>query len=305
MDAARFDTLARSVFGTQGRRRFALSLAGLAAAPIFRNEEAAGKNKKQKKKPVCLNGQTIKASSDKRKKLIKQGATPGACVPSVCNEGSCVTSVCSQGSCQACTVTCAGSPVLCGANLSRALLAGGTVVVCPGRYAGGFTVTSDTILVGAGAGDNPATSTILDGQGVDRVLLVKEDIALSLAGVSVVNGAVAGENGGGLVGENNNDIGIADCAFVNNKGLLGGAIIAGRTLRISGSRFSGNSADRGGGLYFVGAGATCLISATDFSNNTATSEGGAIFRGGGNITLNTTTFNNNQPTNCAGGGFTC
>lgn len=286
MDAAQFDTLARSVIYPQGRRRFALLLGSLAAVPFLGTEEVVGK-KKKKKKPVCLSGETIKASGKKRKKLIKNGATPGPCVPSVC----------SQGVCQPCTVTCSGSAVLCGAALSQALQAGGTIVVCPGRYAGGFTVAKDTVLVGAGAGDDPASSTILDGQGIDRVLLV-ENAKLSLAGVSVVNGAAGTENGGGVLGKYQNETRVADCAFVNNQGRYGGAMTAGGTLRITNSRFTGNTAFQGGGLYFGGT--TCLISATDFTNNNVTDDGGAIYRSTGDVTLSSTTFTNNQPGNCAG-----
>lgn len=294
MDVSQFDRIARTVAGARSRRLVLQSAGGLVATAAP-GGEFAGARRKRKKKPVCLNGQTIKASSDKRKKLIKQGATAGACT----------SNVCSQGACQPCTVTCTGSPVLCGATLSQALLAGGTVVVCPGRYAGGFSISQDTVLVGAGAGDDPSTQTILDGQGIDRVLLVKKGMTLSLAGVRVVNGASGTENGGGLATENDNDVRVADCAFVGNTGYLGGGLSAGKSLRVTSSTFSGNTAAfYGGAIYFSGE--TCLISATDFSSNSAASKGGAIYRSTGVMTLSSTTFNNNQPTDCAGeDGFTC
>lgn len=139
----------------------------------------------------------------------------------------------------------------------------------------------------------------MDEASIGRSLL-RGAVARSMAGVSVVNGATVPQSGGGLAGANDNDSRIAGRALVNHQKVLGGAVIRGGTLRIAGSRFSGNCALNGGGLDFSGT--TCLISASNFSGNTAAGDGVAIFRRSGSVTWSTTTFNTNQPNNCSRGG---
>lgn len=61
-------------------------------------------------------------------------------------------------------MTCDAADHKCaGTALQTAINGGGTVYVCPGEYTGRFTVGQDAsvTIVGAGTGDNPATSTIL------------------------------------------------------------------------------------------------------------------------------------------------
>lgn len=182
MDATQFDRLARTLSGLRTRRAAAWVLGGAAAFPLLDLEDALAR-KKQKKKPVCLNGKTIKAKPQKRKKLLRKGATPGACPPACqpqCQSGRCgqsngcggmcqcpAGSNCHEGTCKPQTVRCSG-PTDCALLLKSALQSavdGTEIVLGPGLYPGNFEVSKTVTLIGAGPGADPATATILDGQG--------------------------------------------------------------------------------------------------------------------------------------------
>ncbi|MCA9877736.1 MAG: hypothetical protein KC442_08140 [Thermomicrobiales bacterium] len=250
MDAPQFDQIARRVFAAANRRRVLGALGGLVAAPLLGGTRAEAK---KKKKPVCLNGDTVKAAGKKRKKLIKRGATPGAC-PTV-----------------ACTVTCTGTPVACGAALQRALNDGGNIVACPGLYQGPFTLTKSATLTGAGSGDNPASSTILDGQDGDGATLQASGaIMFTLSGVRVTGGTQRA----GLLTLEQVDARVNSCTFSDN---YTGIEALGK-LQLANSTVSGNGAGFGGGLYLYGPGPyfvdNCVI-----SENRASLLGGGVFIG--------------------------
>lgn len=123
MDAARFDLLVRSLAAratrptrrglARGLSALGLGGAGLFALPGRWPGLPEGEAKKKKKKAtLCLNGQTIKASAKKKKKLIKSGATAGACPPPCvrsCGGKTCGADGCGGvcGTCSA-TATCQG-----------------------------------------------------------------------------------------------------------------------------------------------------------------------------------------------------
>lgn len=88
MDGYRFDALIRRL-ATTSTRRGALALVGVLLASPMSGQRSGYARKK--KVSLCFNGQTIKASKKKKKKLLKQGATLGACLPCQdCQNGSCV-----------------------------------------------------------------------------------------------------------------------------------------------------------------------------------------------------------------------
>ncbi len=78
MDAPRFDRFAHTA-ATRLPRRAGLGLLAGASLPLLGLASATAA-KKKKKLTLCLNGKTVKAPKKKAKKLLKQGATKGACV---------------------------------------------------------------------------------------------------------------------------------------------------------------------------------------------------------------------------------
>ncbi|MFT4036662.1 MAG: right-handed parallel beta-helix repeat-containing protein [Thermomicrobiales bacterium] len=312
MDAVQFDHIARRVFAGVSRRRVAAALGGLVLAPALGGASASAK-KKAKKKPYCLNGSTVKASGKKAKKLKKQGATPGACCVPTCNGTSCggadgcggtcgcnAGSACAAGTCAACTVTCTGTPIACGAALTLALADGGTIIACPGRYAGRFTVSTATTLIGAGSGDDPATSTILDGEKLGRTITVPAP-SFTMSGVRVVGGK-SSFPGGGLFGDPGTDLRISACAFVGNEGSDAGAISARGKMALRTSLFSGNTASGGGAIQFLLAPGPNVVADCIIETNSA-AIGGGLYLFGSPVTVTGTTIRTNTATMQGGGVY--
>ncbi|MFT4038654.1 MAG: hypothetical protein QM692_10780 [Thermomicrobiales bacterium] len=177
--------------------------------------------------------------------------------------------VCAGGSCLACTVSCDAANHVCdGAVLQAALAEGGNVVVCPGRYTGTFSIADHAVVtvVGAGMGDDPAASTILDAQGAGRTLQT------------------------GMWSSST----IRAMRFTGGDALLGGGLHfdSGSTFTLEHSAVAGNRATGvAGGLHFLGvegAITDCL-----FTGNLSTNAGGAIFSDGVNLSLRKTTITRN------------
>ncbi|MFT4037754.1 MAG: hypothetical protein QM692_06210 [Thermomicrobiales bacterium] len=360
MDGLHFDQLARTVGGQRSRRAVTLALGAAASAALVHSEPSWAKNKKKpKKKPICVNGVDQKVSGDKRKKLLKNGATAGPCpaVPPPCvpqcngttcsNDGcggTCACNsgaVCDQGVCTACAVVCNGdSPAVCGTRLAQALLGGGKVVVCPGRYLGAFnTDINNTTLIGAGSGDNPAVDTILVASANARPLGVPSNITAFVSRLRITGGSTPFA-GGGVRGDPGSVLFMDQCAVVDNKSTLSGSGIssAGRLTMtrstVSGNggqmsvgggglelrngphliedsviaenlAFYGGSGDKaGGGLYCAGN-AIVDIRGTEISENACQKEGGGIYLESGSITLDAATriVKNEAGYTGAGGGI--
>jgi len=93
MDGSGFQTLSR-VLGTAPSRRALVAVLGSLLTPLWRSGPLAGAKKKSQKTTLCLDGQTIRTSNKKKKKkLLKRGATRGACSSCPpCGEGTMCTS---------------------------------------------------------------------------------------------------------------------------------------------------------------------------------------------------------------------
>ena len=349
LDASQFDGLARTLATLRNRRRAAMLLGGMAATPLLRAMPSEGKGKK-KKFTLCLNGETIEASSKKKKSLLKRGATsgacptsppPGGCTPqcgSTCGGndgcgGACrcaANAYCKNGVCQTCTVPCDGNALACGNQLKQALTTGGTITLCPGRYAGNFDMRVASTLIGAGSGDDPATSTILDAELSGRVLTIDSGVTASLTGLRITRGNRFGGQGGGIRADTNTDVQIEDCVIIDNvSDVHGGGVHAGGRLRLSNSTVTGNIADIAGGINLLtglpsiitnsvisrnestraGAGGihtstTLAIVGSEIRNNTAATEGGGIRVDGVTVTFdNTSQVINNTAGGEGGGGI--
>lgn len=329
MDASLFDRFARTCGSHLSRRR--LSLLAVSLAFPFRKSlaeevEVAAKNQnknnkhtnKGRRKPstFCLNGQNAQASSKKKKrKLLKQGATQGACACTPqCDGTSCggsdgcggtcgcgANAVCAQGTCRSCTVVCNGTGMQCGAALQGALAAGGTVVACPGRYVGKYKTGLATTLIGAGNGDDPAVSTILDAQGMGRVLYVNAGVPISLVGVHLTGGDAGGVSGGGIFMTFGGDLTVDSCAITANEATGGGGISTATPLTLTNSRVVGNSSSAdGGGLALFNS--TAKMFNTLISGNTTTGDGGGIYNQTGTVIFDSASrVTNNTAVN--GGGI--
>lgn len=291
--------------------------------------ESKAKKKKKKKVTLCLNGQTIKAPKKKRKAYLNKGATPGACSssPPPC-VGACAgkpcgaddgcggtcgcpaDQLCQAGACHACDVTCSGSAAQCGTALQEKLSLGGTIRVCPGRYAGILLIEPGTsvTLIGAGRGTDPTTSTILDGMQTKRVLDVEEGATAALEHIHLTGGR-SNFCGGGVL--NAGTPTMYRCAVTGNRvtnasggGLCQNSIATG-SMTLTDCTISGNNADNhGGGVVHFGAGHQVTLANCTISDNHAgvggTGNGGGVACSEGvlRITGGSVTGNSAQ----AGGG---
>jgi hypothetical protein len=306
MHPTTFHTLASSVSKLRSRRAVAQVLGGFLAIPLAGG--IPGEAKKRKRKvTLCRNGETIKVPSKKKKKLLKRGASPGACKAKSCaTNAECGSgAICADGTCQTCSVTCHGDSAACGAALQQRLDQGGTIYVCPGRYAGRFVVGVAKII-GAGSGEDPATDTILDAQNDGRVLSLNNGVTASLSRLHITGGSVGGSSGGGLYARNC-DLAISSCVFTGNRAnSVGGLFVFGGRLHISDSTISDNTAtsSSGGGVGIV-AGANATISRSNIRGNRAPTDtsntlGGGIYLETSTLTVTRSEISLNS--SAAGGG---
>jgi hypothetical protein len=211
-------------------------------------------------------------------------------------------SVCELGGCQPCTVSCpSGDGVACGKELQRHIDADEQVIyICPGRYIGNFTIFAprpSLTLIGAGDGDNPANSTILDGAQKGRVFLVPGEVSVSLVGMRVTNGSA---NPGGCL-LNQGTLELADCTVDQCRASVsGGGVRNDGRLSVAGCTFSNNIAggdprnfDGGGGICNKGQ-LTTLTDSSFFQNKGGAFGGGLLNDGDGQTPITNCTFANND-----------
>jgi hypothetical protein len=282
MHHSSFDALTAAISRPGSRRTATRLLGSLVALPLAGSSIAAAKKKKKKKVTLCLNGETIKASTKKKKNLLKQGATSGPCTAKSCvSNAECGSgAICASGTCQTCSVTCNGDSAACGAALQQRLDQGGTVYVCPGRYANRF-VAGVVTVIGAGSGEDPAANTILDAQNLGRTVSLNNGVTASLSRLRITGGAVGGSDGGGLYGKNC-DLTVTACAFEGNAAQSGGGLwVEGGRLQMGDTVVENNTATTysGGGVFIYG-GAEATIANSHILGNRASSAGSNTLGGG-------------------------
>ena len=143
------------------------------------------------------------------------------------------------------------------------------------------------------------------------------NVAVSISGVTISNGAAQAFGGGAILGGGTNDSLILSNSVISNNCTTGVFSAAGISwspagnVTISNTTFSNNVSGQGGGaiLYTTGNGSALTITNSTFSGNTAGATGGAggaIFIGGNAgsplFNINGSTFTNNQATLASGIG---
>jgi hypothetical protein len=135
MNGLHFDTFVRGLpLGSSRRRLLAWTLVGVASPATIahvglHDVEARKGNKKKKKVTLCHTGQTVTVSKKARKKLLREGATAGACqesLPSPAPQPPLCIPNCDSRNCE--SDGCGGSCGTCGTG--EVCKAGQCQVVC-------------------------------------------------------------------------------------------------------------------------------------------------------------------------------
>lgn len=162
---------------------------------------------------------------------------------------------------------------------------------------GDLDISADLTINGAGS-----ASTIIDGDGIDRVLEVRPGATVRIDAVTIRNGN-PGANAGGIL--NRGTLTLTKSMVSGNTGLnFGGGISNVGTLAVTNSTVSGNSTNGlnlsggGGGIFNEGA---MTLTASTVSGNTTLGRGGAIYNVDQAATLINSTVSGNTALN--GGGI--
>ncbi len=235
----------------------------------------------------------------------------------VCQEGACVCDgsicnavcgcpdgfLCEQSACEPCDVTFDGDSTASGAVLQNRLTTGGNLRVCPGRYENNFEIRANVVLIGAGDGEDEASSTILDAGGSGRTVTVFEPARASLQGVRITGGSAS--NGGGI--RNMGNLTLTACTVSGNSSSLGGGIYNSFTgpssLTLDDCRVIDNTATvNGGGLHNNSVSVVRLNGCT-FALNDSGEDGGGILNNSGTIEITNTEISENEAQGDGGGVF--
>jgi len=183
------------------------------------------------------------------------------------------------------------------------------------RYAITNAVDNDTIMFGVtgtinltGALPGLAHSISIEGPGADQ-LTVRRDIGgyyriftvgfgsmVSIDGLTISNGEVYGDYGGGIY--NGGTLTVSNSTLSGNTSDYGGGIFNHGTLTVTGSTLSGNFAsgydfDNGGGGIYNYEGMLTVSNST-LSGNSATDGGGGIYNSYGTLTVSNSTLSGNN-----------
>lgn len=194
-----------------------------------------------------------------------------------------------------------------GAGANIVLPAGTYTLVIPATVADGDDNGDLNLSVPAGYAPGPTTiagagaaTTIIDANGIDRVLSVGAGRTGTVSGVTLRNG-VASRLGGGIYNAGTLTVDNTKVS-ASTAGERGGGICNVGTLMLSRSAVNGNtltsSNSGGGGLYSEGA---VQVTQSTISNNTAAAGGGIFILFGTLFVTNSTITLNNAVTD--GGGI--
>ncbi len=297
----RFNALARALTSMESRRT-ATTLAGSLVLSLLAPLSTSAA-KKRRKSRLCVEGQTIRVGKKKRKRLLKQGATRGACAdcpgsqmrcetecvdpqsdPTNC--GTCGT-VCAAGqACYqgACTAVCQDETVFTWGQAVADAAPGATIRLCPGTYYGHLLIRNDLTIIGAGRGEG---GTILRRNGPNdfgihrHVVSVWPGVAATLQNLTITDGG--GALGGGGV-DNAADLTLIDVDVTDSRAAQGGGIFNVGSMRLINSNVLRNL--EGGGIH--NRGTLTVESGSRIADNSAgiTNEGTLTVKKGVHITDN-------------------
>jgi hypothetical protein len=160
-------------------------------------------------------------------------------------------------------------------------------------------------IVGAGAG-----TTIIDGNGTDRVLAVDQHRTITISGVSIVNGFISGTSAyGGCIGNGGNltltDSTIFNCTVTDDGSHLygygGGIYSSGGALTLIRVSVIGNHAYKGAGIYSY-VFDTVSLSQSSVVGNEALGTGGGLWNVG-TMTIDRCTLSGNSAVLSGGAVF--
>lgn len=166
---------------------------------------------------------------------------------------------------------------------------------------GDLDITTPVTLQGAGSGQ-----TIIDATGLDDRVFEIHPLSsgvVTISGVSVRNGRVTSENGGG-VSCRNSTLTMQDVILAGNDagGNSGGGLAADEcALTLTATRLVGNRARQGAGLQVFQSSLT--FSHSQASGNEASEAGGGIVAFRSEVTLSFSTLANNSAVGTGGGVF--
>ena len=129
--------------------------------------------------------------------------------------------------------------------------------------------------------DGGAHHITISGNNAVRVFNVNAGITFNLSNLTVANGNVSNQNGGGI--SNSGTLNVTNSTFAGNSAGSGGGIYNVGTLNVTNSTFSANSASYYGGG--IGSYGTVTVINSTFSGGSASWGGGGLYNGG---TLNVT-----------------
>ena len=142
-------------------------------------------------------------------------------------------------------------------------------------------------IIGAGA-----ANTIIDGQGIDRVIFVDTGRTASISGVTIRNGFRATSDGGGI--RNYGTLNVSYSTISDNKARWGAGIANFEgILDVSYSTISGNISEyHGGGIFNIGTPDTpsLFLTNTTVSQNSASGTGGGIVNNMGLVNIYNSTI---------------
>jgi len=166
-------------------------------------------------------------------------------------------------------------------------------------------VSGNPVIVITGSG---ASSTVIDANGIDRVLYIAAGRTAVISGLTVRNGTAAGvkytesSDGGAIF--NAGALTLVDCMVSDSSASYeGGGIFNdyGAVLQIGGCTVEGNDAAvEGGGIYTEG---TTVVGTTAITDNTSGATAGGIFIYAGTTSIDRSTISGNTATDSLGGGI--
>lgn len=171
---------------------------------------------------------------------------------------------------------------------------GDTIIIASGIYIENVTINKNLTLEGAGK-----DITTIDGGDAGRVLLISDGAVVSIVNITITNGHVVNDWGGGIF-NSESTLFIANCTVKDNKSSGGGGVAnINGTLKMDSCLITGNDGDNnGGGIANVFDGTVELIN-SHIRDNRAISGGG--IRNDGLMYINHSTIVSNTGSFNVGG----